>query len=74
MPRRKYSFEERLKVVMHYFASEEGYRLSELNATVHGVANGAAQLTTFCSEILKPASPMKNGLQMSPNLLSMAAN
>lgn len=28
MPRRKYSFEERLKVVMHYFASEEGYRLT----------------------------------------------
>ena len=28
MSRRKYSFEERLKVVMHYFASDEGYRLT----------------------------------------------
>lgn len=28
MPGRKYSFQERLEVVMHYFASDEGYRLT----------------------------------------------
>ncbi|WP_207767407.1 transposase, partial [Klebsiella michiganensis] len=28
MSRRRYSFEERLEVVMHYFASDEGYRLT----------------------------------------------
>lgn len=28
MPGRKYTFEERLEVVMHYFASDEGYRLT----------------------------------------------
>lgn len=27
MPGRKYTLEERLEVVMHYLASDEGYRL-----------------------------------------------
>jgi transposase len=28
MSRRKYTFEQRLEVVMHYFASDEGYRMT----------------------------------------------
>lgn len=28
MSRRKYTFEERLQVVMHYFTTDEGYRLT----------------------------------------------
>lgn len=34
MPGRKYSFEERLQVVMHYFASDEGYRLTSTRFNV----------------------------------------
>ncbi|HBT6933618.1 TPA: transposase, partial [Klebsiella pneumoniae] len=28
MSRRKYTFEQRLEVVMHYFASDDGYRMT----------------------------------------------
>lgn len=30
MSRRKYTFEQRLEVVMHYLATDEGYRLRKV--------------------------------------------
>ncbi len=34
MPGRKYTLEERLEVVMHYLASDEGYRLTSARFNV----------------------------------------
>lgn len=34
MSRRKYSFEQRLEVVMHYLATDEGYRLTSTRLNV----------------------------------------
>ncbi|MBR8599432.1 transposase, partial [Klebsiella pneumoniae subsp. pneumoniae] len=34
MSRRKYTFQQRLEVVMHYFATDEGYRLTSARFNV----------------------------------------
>lgn len=34
MSRRKYTFEQRLEVVMHYLATDEGYRLTSARFNV----------------------------------------
>ena len=34
MSRRKYTFEQRLAVVMHYFTTDEGYRLASARFNV----------------------------------------
>lgn len=67
MPGRKYSFEERLKVVMHYFASEEGYRLtsSRFNIPRTQVRIWVAAYDAYGEKGLKPRD---KGVTIDPEI------
>ena len=56
MFRRKYTFEQRLEVVMHYFATDEGYRLTSarFNVPRTQVRLWVAAYDAYGEEGLKP--------------------
>lgn len=67
MPGRKYSFEERLQVVMHYFASDEGYRLTSarFNVPRTQVRIWVAAYQAHGEEGLKPRN---KGISIDPEI------
>lgn len=67
MPGRKYSFEERLEVVMHYFASDEGYRLTSarFNIPRTQVRIWVAAYDAYGEEGLKPRD---KGVSIDPEI------
>lgn len=67
MPGRKYSFEERLEVVMHYFASDEGYRLTSarFNIPRTQVRIWVAAYDAYGEEGLKPRD---KGISIDPEI------
>ncbi len=56
MSRRKYTFQQRLEVVMHYFATDEGYRLTSarFNVPRTQVRIWVAAYDAYGEEGLKP--------------------
>lgn len=56
MSRRKYTFQQRLEVVMHYFTTDEGYRLTSARFNVPGtqVRLWVAAYDAYGEEGLKP--------------------
>ena len=56
MSRRKYTFEQRLEVVMHYLATDEGYRLTSarFNVPRTQVRLWVAAYDVYGEEGLKP--------------------
>lgn len=67
MSRRKYTFEERLEVVMHYFASDEGYRLTSarFNVPRTQVRIWVAAYDTHGEEGLRPRD---KGVSIDPDI------
>lgn len=67
MSRRKYTFEQRLAVVMHYFATDEGYRLTSarLNVPKTQVRIWVAAYDAYGEEGLKPRD---KGVSIDPNI------
>lgn len=67
MSKRKYSFEERLAVVMHYFTTDDGYRLTSarLNVPRTQVRMWVAAYDAYGEEGLKPRD---KGVSINPDL------
>lgn len=66
MSRRKYTFQQRLEVVMHYFATDEGYRLTSarFNVPRTQVRIWVAAYDAYGEEGLKPRD---KGVSIDPN-------
>ena len=66
MSRRKYTFEQRLEVVMHYFATDEGYRLTSarFNVPRTQVRIWVAAYDAYGEEGLKPRD---KGVSIDPD-------
>jgi transposase len=67
MSRRKYTFEQRLEVVMHYFATDEGYRLTSarFNVPRTQVRLWVAAYDAYGEEGLKPRD---KGVSIDPEI------
>lgn len=66
MSRRKYTFQQRLEVVMHYFATDEGYRLTSarFNVPRTQVRIWVAAYDAYGEEGLKPRD---KGVSIDPD-------
>ena len=66
MSRRKYTFQQRLEVVMHYFATDEGYRLTSarFNVPRTQVRIWVAGYDAYGEEGLKPRD---KGVSIDPD-------
>lgn len=67
MSRRKYTFQQRLEVVMHYFATDEGYRLTSarFNVPRTQVRIWVAAYDAYGEEGLKPRD---KGVSIDPDI------
>ncbi|HBQ6170637.1 IS3 family transposase [Klebsiella variicola] len=67
MSRRKYTFQQRLEVVMHYFATDEGYRLTSarFNVPRTQVRIWVAAYDAYGEEGLKPRD---KGVSIAPDI------
>ncbi|HFG1024630.1 TPA: helix-turn-helix domain-containing protein, partial [Klebsiella pneumoniae] len=67
MSRRKYTFEQRLEVVMHYLATDEGYRLTSarFNVPRTQVRLWVAAYDVYGEEGLKPRD---KGVSIDPEI------
>ncbi|HFQ7009924.1 helix-turn-helix domain-containing protein, partial [Klebsiella pneumoniae] len=73
MTKRKYTFEQRLEVVMHYFATDDGYRITSarFNVPRTQVRMWVAAYDAYGEEGLRPRD---KGVSIDPEIRIEAVN